>query len=231
MGLLAYGPAVGLAQQVTVPAASVVAPLPQMDTYQISAGQSEGYQVGDRVQAQRAGRTLCEAVIFTVSPHSAVISVLHSSVKLLKGDRVLFLHRKVAVKGDPYVPKVSELGDMRGTPVDYKSHIIPGRFNFFYFYMKGHAKCAEIEPFFRKWLEVARGASDTTICLVNVGSQESRCVAALHFKSFPCLLVYSRRGVLIALNRGHSTYDIFKNPDFMKVMLYREEQGQYVDEP
>lgn len=45
------------------------------------------------------------------------------------------------------------------------------------------------------------------------------------FKSFPCLLVYSSRGALIVANPGHSTYDILRDPNFMKEMHKREDSG------
>lgn len=221
----------GFAQDAGVPSANVVAPLPQMDTYRISAGQSEGFQVGDRVRIQHGDKPLCEAVIFTLAPHSAVICVMGSSAKLSRGDRVVFLRHNANVGGASYVPKVTELGDDNGTPVDYKSKIVPGRFNFFYFYCHGHKKCEEIEPFFRKWLQTARTDPDSVIFIVNVGSQESRCVAMLPFKSFPCMLVYNRHGGLIALNPGHSTYEILKNPNYMSAMRDREQKGVWVTEP
>jgi hypothetical protein len=197
--------------------ASVVGARDQFDTYTISAGQEEGYLAGDHVVVNRAGKKLGEGVIFSVAMHTAVLSFTGNAT-LKRGDQVIFMHHKVALTGaaaQEYVPKVMRYGEGKhGAPLEIS--LVSGKYNFIYFYYNGHPKCEEIYPAFKKWLERAEGEPDAEIILVDVGFQSSPLAQKYEAISLPHLKVTNRSLRLIKIFNGHSTLEVFKDPNFMK---------------
>lgn len=192
------------ASEPSVKDASVTGPGPMMDTYTIGAGQSDGYQAGDRIRVTRGSKILGEGAVFSAAARSAVITA-SGGIKLMKGDRVTFLHRKVAVVGPEEKCIVTRIEPTPpGSITDVENKRIAGRVNFFYYYFPSHAKCKELQPEFEKFVQEVKQTPGTALFIIDVGFQGSPLAARYNVVSLPTMGVMNRAGDWVTVYKGHS---------------------------
>jgi hypothetical protein len=202
VGLAAADPA--------VPDATITGPGGMLDTWSISAGKTEGYAPGDRVKITRGGAPVGEASIFTVSPHSAIVS--GPGLKLRKGDQVTFLHHKVAIAAGEETCIVTRIeGNPPGARTDVENKAIPGRINVFYYYTPAHAKCKELQAEFDAFLARMKRKPHTAVFIIDVGYEGSPLAVQYNAQSLPTLGIMNAIGQWTTVAHGHGCREVFNN--------------------
>lgn len=194
--------------------ASVVGPQGTLGMYTITSGQAEGYTMGDRVIVKRGEKTVCNAVVFSVSAHGAVISVFGDATPR-HGDSVEFVRHKEGGTAEAYYPRVQNIGDENPGKLVKVPGPCVGRYTIYYFYTLSYPKCREIEPSFRKFFERARQEPEIAIVIVNVGYENSPMMAGNGVQYLPYLAVYNRAGRFVWWAGGHGTLEMLNRTDLM----------------